>query len=311
MEVNFMIANNVFELIGKTPAVKLNKIVEKEWAEIYLKLEFFNPGGSVKDRVAFAMIEKAEKEGKLKKGSVIIEPTSGNTGIGLAMVGAAKGYKVIIVMPDTMSMERRMLLAAYGAEIILTPGRLGMEGAVKKAEELVKQNKNYFMPQQLENFANPLIHEETTAKEIIEDFKDGIDAFVAGVGTGGTITGVGKILKNKFPNVKIIAVEPYSAAVLSGKEPGPHKIQGIGAGFIPKVLDRDVIDEVIAVKDEDAFEVTRLLAKKEGILGGISTGASLWAAIEVSKKLGKGKKILAMAPDSGERYLSTQLFRED
>jgi len=306
-----MIANNVFELIGKTPAVKLNKIVEKEWAEIYLKLEFFNPGGSVKDRVAFAMIEKAEKEGKLKKGSVIIEPTSGNTGIGLAMVGAAKGYKVIIVMPDTMSMERRMLLAAYGAEIILTPGRLGMEGAVKKAEELVKQNKNYFMPQQLENFANPLIHEETTAKEIIEDFKDGIDAFVAGVGTGGTITGVGKILKNKFPNVKIIAVEPYSAAVLSGKEPGPHKIQGIGAGFIPKVLDRDVIDEVIAVKDEDAFEVTRLLAKKEGILGGISTGASLWAAIEVSKKLGKGKKILAMAPDSGERYLSTQLFRED
>jgi cysteine synthase A len=311
MEVNFMIANNVFELIGKTPAVKLNKIVEKEWAEIYLKLEFFNPGGSVKDRVAFAMIEKAEKEGKLKKGSVIIEPTSGNTGIGLAMVGAAKGYKVIIVMPDTMSMERRMLLAAYGAEIILTPGRLGMEGAVKKAEELVKQNKNYFMPQQFENFANPLIHEETTAKEIIEDFKDGIDAFVAGVGTGGTITGVGKILKNKFPNVKIIAVEPYSAAVLSGKEPGPHKIQGIGAGFIPKVLDRDVIDEVIAVKDEDAFEVTRLLAKKEGILGGISTGASLWAAIEVSKKLGKGKKILAMAPDSGERYLSTQLFRED
>ncbi|MGH2330385.1 cysteine synthase A [Thermoanaerobacter mathranii] len=306
-----MIANNVFELIGKTPAVKLNKIVEKEWAEIYLKLEFFNPGGSVKDRVAFAMIEKAEKEGKLKKGSVIIEPTSGNTGIGLAMVGAAKGYKVIIVMPDTMSMERRMLLAAYGAEIILTPGRLGMEGAVKKAEELVKQNKNYFMPQQFENFANPLIHEETTAKEIIEDFKDGIDAFVAGVGTGGTITGVGKILKNKFPNVKIIAVEPYSAAVLSGKEPGPHKIQGIGAGFIPKVLDRDVIDEVIAVKDEDAFEVTRLLAKKEGILGGISTGASLWAAIEVSKKLGKGKKVLAMAPDSGERYLSTQLFRED
>ncbi|MFV9567681.1 cysteine synthase A [Thermoanaerobacter mathranii] len=306
-----MIANNVFELIGKTPAVKLNKIVEKEWAEIYLKLEFFNPGGSVKDRVAFAMIEKAEKEGKLKKGSVIIEPTSGNTGIGLAMVGAAKGYKVIIVMPDTMSMERRMLLAAYGAEIILIPGRLGMEGAVKKAEELVKQNKNYFMPQQFENFANPLIHEETTAKEIIEDFKDGIDAFVAGVGTGGTITGVGKILKNKFPNVKIIAVEPYSAAVLSGKEPGPHKIQGIGAGFIPKVLDRDVIDEVIAVKDEDAFEVTRLLAKKEGILGGISTGASLWAAIEVSKKLGKGKKVLAMAPDSGERYLSTQLFRED
>ncbi|EGD52186.1 cysteine synthase A [Thermoanaerobacter ethanolicus JW 200] len=306
-----MIANNVFELIGKTPVVKLNKIVEKEWAEIYLKLEFFNPGGSVKDRVAFSMIEKAEKEGKLKKGSVIIEPTSGNTGIGLAMVGAAKGYKVIIVMPDTMSMERRMLLAAYGAEVVLTRGKLGMEGAIKKAEELVRQNKNYFMPQQFENFANPLIHEETTAKEIIEDFNEGLDAFVSGVGTGGTITGVGKILKNKFSNIKIIAVEPYSAAVLSGKEPGPHKIQGIGAGFIPKVLDRNVIDEVIAVKDEDAFEVTRLLAKKEGILGGISTGASLWAAIEVAKKLGKGKKVLAIAPDSGERYLSTQLFRED
>ncbi|HHW56349.1 MAG TPA: cysteine synthase A, partial [Clostridia bacterium] len=294
-----------------TPVVKLNKIVEKEWAEIYLKLEFFNPGGSVKDRVAFSMIEKAEKEGKLKKGSVIIEPTSGNTGIGLAMVGAAKGYKVIIVMPDTMSMERRMLLAAYGAEVVLTPGKLGMEGAIKKAEELVRQNKNYFMPQQFENFANPLIHEETTAKEIIEDFKEGLDVFVAGVGTGGTITGVGKKLKNEFSHIKIIAVEPFSAAVLSGKEPGPHKIQGIGAGFIPKVLDKSVIDEVIAVKDEDAFEVTRLLAKKEGILGGISTGASLWAAIEVAKKLGKGKKVLAIAPDSGERYLSTQLFRED
>ncbi|SHF23098.1 cysteine synthase A [Thermoanaerobacter uzonensis DSM 18761] len=306
-----MIANNVFELIGKTPVVKLNKIVEKEWAEIYLKLEFFNPGGSVKDRVAFSMIEKAEKEGKLKKGSVIIEPTSGNTGIGLAMVGAAKGYKVIIVMPDTMSMERRMLLTAYGAEVVLTPGKFGMEGAIKKAEELVRQNKNYFMPQQFENFANPLIHEETTAKEIIEDFNEGLDAFVAGVGTGGTITGVGKKLKSKFSNIKIIAVEPFSAAVLSGKEPGPHKIQGIGAGFIPKVLDQNVIDEVIAVKDEDAFEVTRLLAKKEGILGGISTGASLWAAIEVAKKLGKGKKVLAIAPDSGERYLSTQLFRED
>lgn len=306
-----MIAKNVFELIGRTPVVKLNKIVEKEWAEIYLKLEFFNPGGSVKDRVAFSMIEKAEKEGKLKKGSVIIEPTSGNTGIGLAMVGAAKGYKVIIVMPDTMSMERRMLLAAYGAEVVLTPGKLGMEGAIKKAEELVRQNKNYFMPQQFENFANPLIHEETTAKEIIEDFKEGLDVFVAGVGTGGTITGVGKKLKNEFSHIKIIAVEPFSAAVLSGKEPGPHKIQGIGAGFIPKVLDKSVIDEVIAVKDEDAFEVTRLLAKKEGILGGISTGASLWAAIEVAKKLGKGKKVLAIAPDSGERYLSTQLFRED
>lgn len=214
-------------------------------------------------------------------------------------------------MPDTMSLERRMLLSAYGAEVVLTPGKLGMEGAIKRAEELVKQNKNYFMPQQFENFANPLIHEETTAQEILEDFKEGLDAFVAGVGTGGTITGVGKVLKNKFPNVKIVAVEPYSAAVLSGKEPGPHKIQGIGAGFIPKVLDRNVIDEVIAVKDEDAFEMTRSLAKEEGILAGISSGAALWAAIEVAKRLGKGKKVVAIAPDSGERYLSTQVFRND
>lgn len=305
-----MVANNILDLIGKTPVVKLNKVPDKNSAEVYLKLEFFNPAGSVKDRIALAMIEKAEKEGILKKGSVIVEPTSGNTGIGLAMVGAAKGYKVIIVMPDTMSMERRMLLAAYGAEVILTPGKLGMEGAIRKAEELVKQNKNYFMPQQFENLANPLIHEETTAKEIIEDFKEGLDAFVAGIGTGGTITGVGRVLKKVFPDIKIVGVEPYSAAVLSGKEPGPHKIQGIGAGFIPKVLDREVLDEVIPVKDEDAFEMTRILAKKEGVLAGISTGASLWAALNVAKKLGKGKKVLAIAPDSGERYLSTQIFRE-
>ncbi|AAM24369.1 cysteine synthase A [Caldanaerobacter subterraneus subsp. tengcongensis MB4] len=305
-----MVANNILDLIGKTPVVKLNKVPDKNSAEVYLKLEFFNPAGSVKDRIALAMIEKAEKEGILKKGSVIVEPTSGNTGIGLAMVGAAKGYKVIIVMPDTMSMERRMLLAAYGAEVILTPGKLGMEGAIRKAEELVKQNKNYFMPQQFENLANPLIHEETTAKEIIEDFKEGLDAFVAGIGTGGTITGVGRVLKKVFPDIKIVGVEPYSAAVLSGREPGPHKIQGIGAGFIPKVLDREVLNEVIPVKDEDAFEMTRILAKKEGILAGISTGASLWAALNVAKKLGKGKKVLAIAPDSGERYLSTQIFRE-
>ncbi|HBT49547.1 MAG: Cysteine synthase [Caldanaerobacter subterraneus] len=305
-----MVANSILDLIGKTPVVKLNKVPDKNSAEVYLKLEFFNPAGSVKDRIALAMIEKAEREGILKKGSVIVEPTSGNTGIGLAMVGAAKGYKVIIVMPDTMSMERRMLLAAYGAEVILTPGKLGMEGAIRKAEELVKQNKNYFMPQQFENLANPLIHEETTAKEIIEDFKEGLDAFVAGIGTGGTITGVGRVLKKVFPDIKIVGVEPYSAAVLSGKEPGPHKIQGIGAGFIPKVLDREVLDEVIPVKDEDAFEMTRILAKKEGVLAGISTGASLWAALNVAKKLGKGKKVLAIAPDSGERYLSTQIFRE-
>jgi len=209
-----------------------------------------------------------------------------------------------------MSMERRMLLAAYGAEVVLTPGKLGMEGAIRKAEELVRHNKNYFMPQQFENLANPLIHEETTAKEIIEDFKEGLDAFVAGIGTGGTITGVGRVLKKIFSDIKIVGVEPYSAAVLSGKEPGPHKIQGIGAGFIPKVLDKEVLDEIIQVKDEDAFEMTRILAKKEGVLAGISTGASLWAAINVAKKLGKGKKVLAIAADSGERYLSTQIFRE-
>lgn len=306
-----MRVNNIYELIGNTPTVKLNRIVDNSIASIYLKLESFNPGSSVKDRIALSMIEAAEKEGKLKKDGVIIEPTSGNTGIGLAMIGAAKGYRVIIVMPDTMSIERRMLLSAYGAEIILTPGIEGMNGAIKKAKELVQENKNYFMPQQFENFENPIIHEQTTAKEILTDFKDGLDAFVSGVGTGGTITGVGKVLKSKMPNIKIVAVEPAASPVISGGKPGPHKIQGIGAGFIPKVLDKNIIDEVITVKDEDAFETARKLARLEGILVGISAGAATYAAIELAKKLGHGKNILAIAPDTGERYLSTQLFKAE
>lgn len=306
-----MRVDNIYELIGNTPTIKLNKIVDSNFANIYLKLESFNPGSSVKDRVALSMIETAEKEGKLKKGGVIIEPTSGNTGIGLAMIGAAKGYKVVIVMPDTMSIERRMLLSAYGAEIILTPGIEGMNGAIKKANELVQENKNYFMPQQFENFANPSIHERTTAKEILSDFKDGLDAFISAVGTGGTITGVGKALKKKMQNIKIIAVEPASSSVISGGRPGPHKIQGIGAGFIPKVLDISVIDEVIMVKDEDAFEISKKLVRLEGIMAGISTGAAVYAAIEIAKKMGHGKNVLAIAPDTGERYLSTQLFKAE
>lgn len=306
-----MRVDNIYELIGNTPTIKLNKIVDSNFANIYLKLESFNPGSSVKDRVALSMIETAEKEGKLKKGGVIIEPTSGNTGIGLAMIGAAKGYKVVIVMPDTMSIERRMLLSAYGAEIILTPGIEGMNGAIKKANELVQENKNYFMPQQFENFANTSIHERTTAKEILSDFKDGLDAFISAVGTGGTITGVGKALKKKMQNIKIIAVEPASSSVISGGRPGPHKIQGIGAGFIPKVLDISVIDEVIMVKDEDAFEISKKLVRLEGIMAGISTGAAVYAAIEIAKKMGHGKNVLAIAPDTGERYLSTQLFKAE
>ncbi|QSZ26739.1 cysteine synthase A [Aceticella autotrophica] len=303
-----MRASKIYDLIGNTPVVMLNKIIEKNAADVFLKLEAFNPGSSIKDRIALSMIECAEIEGKLKEGSVIVEPTSGNTGIGLAMVGAAKGYKVVIVMPDTMSIERRMLLTAYGAEIVLTPGLEGINGAIKKAKELAEKNKNYYMPQQFENEANPKAHEKTTAIEILEDFKDGLDAFIAGVGTGGTITGVARVLKENIPAIKIIAVEPEKSPVISGGKPGLHGIQGIGAGFIPKVFDKNIVDEVIAVKDEDAFETARRLARMEGIMAGISTGAATYAAIEVAKRLGSGKKVLAIAPDTGERYLSTQLF---
>jgi cysteine synthase A len=300
--------NSITELIGDTPAVKLNRIVDEDSADVYVKLEFMNPGSSVKDRIALAMIEAAEKEGKLKPGDTIIEPTSGNTGIGLAMVAAAKGYKAILVMPDTMSLERRNLLRAYGAELVLTPGSEGMRGAIRKAEELVSEH-GYFMPQQFKNEANPEIHRLTTGKEIVEQMGDQLDAFVAGIGTGGTITGAGEVLRETYPNIKIYAVEPADSPVLSGGKPGPHKIQGIGAGFVPDILDTNIYDEVITVTTEEAFKAARRAAREEGILGGISSGAAIHAALKVAKQLGKGKKVLAIIPSNGERYLSTALYQ--
>ncbi|MGG3136029.1 cysteine synthase A [Bacillus velezensis] len=303
------IANSITELIGNTPIVKLNRLTDENSADVYLKLEYMNPGSSVKDRIGVAMIEAAEKEGKLKAGDTIIEPTSGNTGIGLAMVAAAKGLRAILVMPDTMSMERRNLLRAYGAELVLTPGAEGMKGAIKKAEELAEEH-GYFVPQQFNNAANPEIHRQTTGKEIVEQFGDDqLDAFVAGIGTGGTITGAGEVLKEAYPSIKIYAVEPADSPVLSGGKPGPHKIQGIGAGFVPETLNTDIYDQIIPVKNEDAFEYARKTGKEEGILGGISSGAAIYAALEIAKKLGKGKKVLAIIPSNGERYLSTPLYQ--
>jgi cysteine synthase len=305
------VANSITELIGNTPIVKLNRLADENSADVYLKLEYMNPGSSVKDRIGLAMIEAAEKEGKLKAGDTIIEPTSGNTGIGLAMVAAAKGLKAILVMPDTMSMERRNLLRAYGAELVLTPGAEGMKGAIKKAEELAEQH-GYFVPQQFNNPSNPEIHRQTTGKEIVEQFGDDqLDAFVAGIGTGGTITGAGEILKEAYPSIKIYAVEPSDSPVLSGGKPGPHKIQGIGAGFVPDILNTEVYDEIFPVKNEEAFEYARRAAREEGILGGISSGAAIYAALQVAKKLGKGKKVLAIIPSNGERYLSTPLYQFD
>jgi cysteine synthase len=304
------VADSIVGLIGQTPIVKLNNITDENSADIYVKLEFFNPGSSVKDRIALAMIEAAEKEGKLEPGGTIVEPTSGNTGIGLAMVAAAKGYKTVIIMPETMSKERRNILRAYGAELILTPGPDGMKGAIKRAEELVKE-KGYFMPQQFENQANPEVHARTTGKEIVEQMKDGLDAFVSGVGTGGTVTGAGKVLKDAFKDIKVYAVEPTDSPVLSGGNPGSHKIQGLGAGFVPSVLDTQVYDEVIQITNEEAFETSREVAKTNGILGGISAGAAIAAAKKVAKELGKGKKVLAVFPDNGERYLSTPLYQFD
>ena len=302
------IANSVIDLIGQTPIVKLNKLQNENSADIYLKLEYFNPGSSVKDRIALAMIEAAEKNGNLKPGDTIIEPTSGNTGIGLAMVAAAKGYKSILVMPETMSLERRNLLRAYGAELVLTPGPAGMKGAIAKATELSKE-KGYFIPQQFENEANPEVHRNTTGPEIVEAFGDeGLDAFVAGIGTGGTITGAGEVLREKYPDIKIYAVEPADSPVLSGGTPGPHKIQGIGAGFVPSILNTDLYDEIIQVNTEESFDYARRAAKEEGILGGISSGGAIAAAIKVAEKLGKGKKVLAIIPSNGERYLSTPLY---
>ncbi|MES9697439.1 MULTISPECIES: cysteine synthase A [Bacillus] len=302
------VAQSVSELIGKTPIVKLNRIVESDSADVYLKLEFMNPGSSVKDRIALAMIEDAENKGLLKEGDTIIEPTSGNTGIGLAMVAAAKGYKAILVMPETMSIERRNLLRAYGAELVLTPGPEGMGGAIRKATELAKEH-GYFIPQQFQNQANPEIHRITTGPEIVEQMGDQLDAFIAGIGTGGTITGAGEVLKEAYKDIKIYAVEPADSPVLSGGKPGPHKIQGIGAGFVPDTLDVEVYDEIIQVKTEQAFEYARRVAREEGILVGISSGAVVYAATEVAKKLGKGKKVLVIIPSNGERYLSTPLYQ--
>lgn len=304
------VAENIAGLIGQTPIVKLSRGIDENSADIYLKLEFMNPGSSVKDRIALAMIEAAEKDGILKDGDTIIEPTSGNTGIGLAMVAAAKGYKLVVVMPDTMSQERRNLLRAFGAELILTPGADGMKGAIKKAENL-KEEHGYFMPQQFSNEANPEIHARTTGNEIVEQMKDGLDAFVSGVGTGGTVTGAGKVLKKHFDGMKVFAVEPEDSAILSGGSPGPHKIQGLGAGFIPKVLDTDVYDDVVRISNDEAFAASREAAKTNGILGGISSGAAIAAAKKVAKKLGKGKKVVAVLPDNGERYLSTSLYQFD
>jgi cysteine synthase A len=302
------VANSILDLIGQTPLVKLNRIVGSEDADVYLKLEFFNPGSSVKDRIALAMIEDAEESGALKPGVTIVEPTSGNTGIGLAMVAAAKGYKTILVMPETMSLERRNLLRAYGAEIVLTPGPEGMKGAIRKAETLAEEN-GYFMPQQFNNPANPKVHRETTGPELLEQVGDQLDAFISGIGTGGTITGAGQVLKEKFPNVQIVAVEPKDSAILSGGQPGPHKIQGIGAGFVPDILDTDIYDQVLTVTNDEAFETARRLAKEEGILGGISSGAAVHAALQVARQLGKGKKVVAVLPSNGERYLSTALYQ--
>ncbi|MBU0579774.1 MAG: cysteine synthase A [Candidatus Margulisbacteria bacterium] len=302
--------NSLTKLARGTPLVDLNKISIETGAKIIGKIESFNPGGSIKDRIGVAMIEAGEKTGKINKDTVIIEPTSGNTGIALAWVAAARGYQLILTMPDTMSLERRNLLQALGAKLVLTDGAKGMKGAIDEAYEIVKKTKNAFMPQQFENPANPEIHRKTTAEEIWKDTDGQVDIFVAGVGTGGTITGVGEVLKKRKKDIKIIAVEPKDSAVLSGGKPGPHKIQGIGAGFVPKVLNTKIIDEIIQVSNEDAFAMTKELAKTEGLLVGISSGAATWAAVRMAERPeNKGKNIVVILPDTGERYLSTSLFQ--
>jgi len=305
------IYEDITKTVGRTPLIRLHRITEGVKAQVVVKLESFNPLSSIKDRIGVAMIDDAEKRGLLKKDSVIIEPTSGNTGIALAFVAAARGYKLILTMPDTMSMERRQLLQIFGAEVVLTPGAEGMKGAVKMAEDLTASTPNAFMPQQFNNPANPEIHRKTTAEEIWNDTDGKVDILVAGVGTGGTITGISEVIKKRKPSFKAIAVEPEDSPVLSGGQPGPHKIQGIGAGFIPQVLDRDIIDEIVKVSNENAGITARRLAKEEGILVGISCGAALWAALEVAKrKENEGKLIVVILPDTGERYLSTWLFKE-
>ncbi|WP_288658483.1 cysteine synthase A [uncultured Limosilactobacillus sp.] len=303
------IINSITDLIGNTPIVKLNRVVPEDAADVYVKLEFFNPAGSIKDRIALAMIEEAEHDGKLTAGGTIVEPTSGNTGVGLAMVAAAKGYQLVITMPETMSVERRKLMQGYGAKLILTPGADGMKGAIAKAEELVKE-KGYFMPMQFDNPANPAIHEQTTGAEIINAFgKDNLpDAFVAGVGTGGTLTGIGHALKKANPTTKVYALEPAESPVLKEGHGGKHKIQGISAGFVPAVLDKDVYDGIFEISSDDAIAMAKEVAHREGILVGISAGANIKGAIELAKKLGKGKKVITVSPDGGDRYLSTDLF---
>ncbi len=301
---------DVTQLVGKTPLIKLNKVVG-EGAEVLAKLEMFNPAGSVKDRIALSMLDAAEKQGLLHKDTLIIEPTSGNTGIGLAMIAAARGYRLVLTMPETMSVERRNLLKIYGAELVLTPGAEGMKGAIRKAEELAAGNPNSFVPQQFMNLANPEIHRRTTAEEIWTDTEGRIDIFVAGVGTGGTITGVGEVLKTRNPRVRLVAVEPSDSPVLSGGQPGPHKIQGIGAGFVPEILNIEILDEIFQVTEQDAVQTTRRLAREEGIFVGISSGAAAHAALTVARRPeNAGKRVVVVLPDTGERYLSTILFQE-
>ncbi|MHB9922561.1 cysteine synthase A [Clostridium botulinum] len=302
-----MLYENSIDLIGNTPMFKLNNMQEENMADVYVKLEKFNPGGSIKDRAALGMIEEAEKMGKIKPGDIIVEPTSGNTGIGLAMVGRLKGYKVIIVMPDSMSIERRNMIKAYEAELVLTEGNKGMTGAIEKAEELARDKKGYFIPQQFSNRANSKKHYETTAVEILKDVED-LDAFVASVGTGGTIAGIGRRLKEFNKNIKVVAVEPHNSPVISGGKAAPHKIQGIGAGFIPDVYEKDVVDDVMTITDAESYEYARRFGAEEGILVGISSGANIAAAIKIAKKLGKGKKVVTVAPDGGEKYISTGLY---
>ena len=305
------IYEDITKTVGNTPLVRINRLAKGLPGEVLVKLESFNPSHSVKERIGVAMIEAGEREGKINKDTVIIEPTSGNTGIGLAFVAAVRGYRLILVMPETMSVERRAIFRIFGAEVELTEGSKGMQGAVDKAVELAKKNKNSYIPQQFENEANPEIHRKTTAEEIWKDTDGKVDVFIAGVGTGGTITGVGEVLKKKKKSVKIIAVEPFDSPLLTGGKAGSHKIQGIGANFIPKILNLKILDEIIKVKNEDAGEIARKLAKSEGILAGISSGAALWAALEVAKRPeSKGKQIVALLPDTGERYLSTWLFQE-
>ena len=305
------IANSVVDLVGNTPMVKLKRVTEGSVATVVAKLEYYNPGHSVKDRIGMSMIDAAEKAGLIKSDTIIVEPTSGNTGIALAMVCAARGYKIVLTMPETMSKERRMLLRAYGAELVLTPGSQGMPGAISKAEQMVASDSRYFMPQQFNNPANPEIHRHTTAEEIWRDTDGKVDIVVAGVGTGGTITGVGEVLKSRKPSIKMIAVEPDASPVLSGGQKGPHPIQGIGAGFVPEVLNTKIYDEIIRVRAEDAYATARKLANKEGLLVGISAGAATWAALQVSQRPeNAGKMIVIVIPDYGERYLSTALYAD-